>query len=313
MQSLKVEGLDKPWTRITFGCWQIAPSGGWGDLCTAEEADRVVKTAFEGGIRAFDTAEGYGDGESERRLAKALGSKKDEALIISKMWPDAALTLPAYKERLDNTLKALDRDYVDVYLMHWPSDDFSNSANAQKMVELMVGLRESGKTRTIGLSNFRAEDLKRLGDGLSEFTVNQVPYNLLQREYEGETRNMCQKAGVGYMAYSPTARGLFGGRVDDEARRPPTRQQYYLYQEPYFSKTKPALDLLAEIAQELGTTPINVAVAWVIAQDNLTTAVVGSRKWQQIQEVCPAGDLILSPEQLQRLGEVSDQFQADTQ
>ncbi len=313
MQSLKVEGLDKPWTRITFGCWQIAPSGGWGDLCTAEEADRVVKTAFEGGIRAFDTAEGYGDGESERRLAKALGSKKDEALIISKMWPDAALTLPAYKERLDNTLKALDRDYVDVYLMHWPSDDFSNSANAQKMVELMVGLRESGKTRTIGLSNFRAEDLKRLGDGLSEFTVNQVPYNLLQREYEGETRNMCQKAGVGYMAYSPTARGLFGGRVDDEARRPPTRQQYYLYQEPYFSETKPALDLLAEIAQELGTTPINVAVAWVIAQDNLTTAVVGSRKWQQIQEVCPAGDLILSPEQLQRLGEVSDQFQADTQ
>ncbi len=312
MQSVNVEGLDKPWTRITFGCWQIAPSGGWGDLCSAEEADRVVKAAFEGGIRAFDTAEGYGDGESERRLAKALGSNKDEALIISKMWPDAALTLPAYKERLDNTLKALDRDYVDVYLMHWPSDDFSNSANAQKMVELMVGLRDSGKTRTIGLSNFRAEDLKRLGDGLSEFTVNQVPYNLLQREYEGETREMCQQAGVGYMAYSPTARGLFGGRVDDEARRPPTRQQYYLYQEPYFSKTKPALDLLAEIAQELDTTPINVAVAWVIAQKNLTTAVVGSRKWQQIQEVCPAGNLALSPEQLQRLTQISDQFQADT-
>lgn len=313
MQSVNVEGLDKPWTRITFGCWQIAPSGGWGDLCSAEDADRVVKAAFEGGIRAFDTAEGYGDGESERRLANALGSNKDEALIISKMWPDATLTLPAYKERLDNTLKALDRDYVDVYLMHWPSDDFSNSANAQKMVELMVGLRDSGKTRAIGLSNFRAEDLKRLGDGLSEFTVNQVPYNLLQREYEGETRNMCQKAGVSYMAYSPTARGLFGGRVDDEARRPPTRQQYYLYQEPYFSKTKPALDLLAEIAQELDTTPINVAVAWVIAQDNLTTAVVGSRKWQQIQEVCPAGDLKLSPEQLQRLNQASDQFQADTQ
>ncbi|QPJ60563.1 MAG: aldo/keto reductase [Candidatus Nitronauta litoralis] len=312
MRSLSVEGLGKPWTRITFGCWQIAPSGGWGDLCTAEEADRVVKAAYDGGIRAFDTAEGYGDGESERRLAKALGTNKDEVLIISKMWPDAPFTLPAYTERLDNTLKALDRDYVDVYLMHWPSDDFSNPANAQKMVELMVALRDSGKTRAIGLSNFRAEDLKRLGNGLSEFTVNQVPYNLLQREYEGETIEICQKAGVGYMAYSPTARGLFGGRVDAEARRPPTRQQYFLYQEPYFSRTKPAIDLLAEIALELNTSPINVAVAWVIAQSNLTTAVVGSRKWQQIEEVCPAGDLTLSVEQLERLNAVSDQFQKET-
>ncbi len=312
MQSVKVEGLDKPWTRITFGCWQIAPSGGWGDLCTAEEADRVVKAAFDGGIRAFDTAEGYGDGESERRLAKALGPHKDEALIISKMWPDAELTLSAYTERLDNTLKALDRDYVDVYLMHWPSDDFSNPANAKKMVELMVALRDSGKTRAIGLSNYRATDLKRLGDGLSEFAVNQVPYNLLQREYEGETRDMCQKAGVGYMAYSPTARGLFGGRVDEEARRPRTRQQYFLYQEPCFSKAKPALDLLAEIAQELDTAPINVAVAWVIAQSNLTTAVVGSRKWQQIEEVCPAGDLALSENQLERLNAASNQFQMET-
>lgn len=312
MRSLSVEGLDKPWTRITFGCWQIAPSGGWGDLCTAEEADRVVKAAYDGGIRAFDTAEGYGDGESERRLAKALGTNKDKVLIISKMWPDAPLTLPAYTERLDNTLKALDRDYVDVYLMHWPSDDFSNPANAQKMVELMVALRDSGKTRAIGLSNFRAEDLKRLGNGLSEFTVNQVPYNLLQREYEGETIEICQKAGVGYMAYSPTARGLFGGRVDTEARRPPTRQQYFLYQEPYFSRTKPAIDLLAEIALELNTSPINVAVAWAIAQSNLTTAVVGSRKWQQIEEVCPAGDMTLSEEQLERLNAVSDQFQKET-
>ncbi len=312
MQSVKVEGLDKPWTRITFGCWQIAPSGGWGDLCSAEEADRVVKTAYEGGVRAFDTAEGYGDGESERRLSKALGSNKDDVLIISKIWPDADLTLPAYTERLDNTLKALDRDFVDVYLMHWPSDDFNNTANARKMVELMVALRDSGKARVIGLSNYRAEDLKRLGDGVSEFAINQVPYNLLHREYEGETRDLCQQAGISYMAYSPTGRGLFGGRVDDEARKPPTRQQYFLYREPYFSKTGPALDTLTEIAKELGTTPINVSVAWVNAQPNLTTAVVGSRKWQQIKEVCPAGDLVLSADHMERLNAVSAEFQTAT-
>ncbi len=264
---------------------------------------------MEVGINAFDTAEGYGDGESERRLAKALGSKKDDALIISKMWPDAEFTLPAYQERLDNTLRALSRDYVDVYLMHWPSDEVSDPDLSRKMVDLMVKLKQSGKASAIGLSNFRAEDLRRLGDGLSEFTVNQVPYNLLQREYEGETRAMCQQAGVGYMAYSPTGRGLFGGRVDAEARRPPTRQQYFLYQEPYFTKAQPALEVLADIAKELDTTPINVSVAWVLEQANLFTAVVGSRKAEQIREAGPAGDLILGPERLQRLNEVSEQFQ----
>lgn len=310
MDSITVNGLNKPWTRITFGCWQIAPSGGWGDLCTPEEADRVVKKAYEGGIRAFDTAEGYGDGESERRLAKALGPNRDDVLIISKIWPDADLTLPAYQERLDNTLRALGRDYVDVYLMHWPADEISTVDNAKKMVELMVALRESGKAKTIGLSNYRAPDLKKLGTGIKEFVVNQVPYNLLQREYEGETRKLCQEVGMGYMAYSPTGRGLFGARVNQEARRYPTRQQYYLYQEPYFSRSREARETLAEIAQELNTSPINVSVAWAIRQPNITTAVVGSRKAPQIEEICLASDLVLTSDQCQRLNEVSDRFQS---
>ena len=309
MDSIQVKGLDKPWTRITFGCWQIAPSGGWGDACTPEEADRVVKKAYEGGIRAFDTAEGYGDGESERRLARALGARRDDVLIISKIWPDAELTLSAYRQRLDNTLKALNRDYVDVYLMHWPADELSSADNSKKMVELMVALRESGKAKTIGLSNFRAADLKRLGPGAGEFVVNQVPYNLLQREYEGETLKLCQAEGMGYMAYSPTGRGLFGARIDDAARRFPTRQQYYLYQEPYFSKTEETRGVLAEIAAELNTSPINVSVAWVLRQPNITTAVVGSRKAPQIEEISKAASLSLTPDQLRRLNEVSERFQ----
>ena len=80
----RIKGIDKNWSRITLGCWQIAPSGGWGDICPPEDAERVVRTALEHGITAFDTAEGYGDGESERRLGKALGSKKDSAIVGSR-------------------------------------------------------------------------------------------------------------------------------------------------------------------------------------------------------------------------------------
>jgi aryl-alcohol dehydrogenase-like predicted oxidoreductase len=305
MRSVDCQGLDKPWSAITFGCWQIAPSGGWGDYCTPQDADTSVKTALEGGITAFDTAEGYGDGESERRLGKALGSKKNDVLIISKIWPDADLTLASYQERLEGTLRALARDFVDVYLVHWPGSFFNTPDKSKKLAEIMVALRDSGKAKTVGLSNFETDDLTRFGDYLPEFVVNQVAYNLLEREYESHGLELCQKAGVGTMVYSPSARGLLGGRLDADS---PTRQQYEVYQEPLFSHSKEVLKTVETIADETNTQPINVALAWVLSRQNVVTAVVGSKKPEQIKQFCRAGDLELSTEQLSRLTAASDAF-----
>ena len=305
MQSVSCKGLDKPWSVLTFGCWQIAPSGGWGDYCNAEDAEASVKTALEGGITAFDTAEGYGDGESERRLGKALGSRKDEVLIISKIWPDADLTLASYQKRLEGSLRSLDRDYVDVYLVHWPGSYFDTPDKSKKLVEIMTALRDSGKAKTIGLSNFEADDLTRLGDGASEFVVNQISYNLLEREYEAQDLKLCQDAGIGTMVYSPSARGLLGGRLKADSR---TRQQYEVYQEPLFSHSKEVLKTVEAVAEELNTAPINVALAWVLSRPNVVTAAVGSRKPEQIRQFCQAGDLKLSPEHLSQLTAASDTF-----
>ena len=144
MRSKKVEGLNIPWTALTLGCLQLAPSKAWGDVCSADEADRVVKTALEGGIMAFDTAEGYGDGESERRLGKALGSRKNDVLIVSKIWPDAELTVEAYQKRLEGSLKALGRDYVDAYLVHWPGMYLDSMVKTRMMCDAMIALKESG-------------------------------------------------------------------------------------------------------------------------------------------------------------------------
>ncbi len=307
MRSVSCRGLDKPWSVITFGCWQIAPSGGWGDYCTPEDADASVKTALDGGITAFDTAEGYGDGESERRLGKALGSQKNDVLIISKIWPDADLTLASYQERLEGTLRALDRDYVDVYLVHWPGSYFNTPDKSKKLAEIMMALRNSGKAKTIGLSNFEAEDLTLLGADLAEFGVNQVAYNLLEREYEDQALELSQNAGVGTMVYSPSARGLLGGRLKADS---PTRQQYEVYQEPLFSHSKEVLHTVQDIAEELDTAPINIAVAWVLSRPNIVTTAVGSRKPEQIKQFCRAGDLELSLEHLTRLTAASDAFHA---
>jgi aryl-alcohol dehydrogenase-like predicted oxidoreductase len=308
MRSIKVEGLDIPWTALTFGCLQIAPSEGWGDVCSAEEADRVVKTALDGGIMAFDTAEGYGDGESERRLGKALGSRKNEVLIVSKIWPDAEMTVEGYQSRLEGTLKALGRDYVDVYLVHWPGMYLDTMAKTGKMCDIMAALKESGKARTVGISNFRAIDIGLMSGAAPLFTVNQVPYNLLQREYEGEHLKKCERAGIGYMACSPSARGLLAGRLDEEALKAPSRKEYHLYYQPHLGDSQTVRHTVQEIAQEINTVPINVALAWVIQQKNITTAVVGSRKADQVKEFCAAGDITLTSGQLDRLNKASAQF-----
>ncbi len=308
MRSIKVEGLDIPWTALTLGCLQIAPSKEWGDVCSVEEADRVVKTALEGGIMAFDTAESYGNGESERRLGRALGSRKNDVLIISKITPDAEMTVEAYQSRLEGTLKALGRDYVDAYLVHWPGMYIDSMDNMQKLCDVMAGLKESGKTRTLGISKFLAKDIILMSDAAPLFTVNQIPYNLLERKYEGEHLKQCEKASIGYMARSPSARGLLAGRFDEEALKAPTRRDYHLYGQPYFNNSEILRDTVQEIAQEINTAPINVALAWVIQQKNITTAVVGARKVDQVKEFCAAGDITLTSDQLDRLNKESNLF-----
>ena len=302
------QALRKNWSRITFGCWQLAPSEGWGDRCTPQEADAVVQAALDAGITAFDTAEGYGDGESERRLARALGPRKNDVVIISKIWPDAELSIASYQGHLEASLTALGRDYVDAYLIHWPGPYFDSEEKSARLVEAMTALKKSGKARLVGLSNFHQDDLVRLGPNLSEFSVNQVPYNLLEREFEGATRDTCRRAHIGYMTYSPTAQGLLAGRLDKEAKKSPTRQSNPLYNEPLFPHALKVYQTVEEIADEAGVAPAAVAVAWALSQDNIFTAVVGSRKASQVAGFAGAQQLTLDEDQHARLNAASEAF-----
>lgn len=308
MQYETIPGLDKKWSKITLGCWELAPSGGWGNNCTQEDAHKIVKNALEIGITAFDTAEGYGDGESERRLAEGLGKEKDNVIIISKIWPDAELTLEAYEERLDNSLKALNRDYLDVYLVHWPADHFNTPEKSQKLADIMQSLKESGKTKLVGLSNFHKVHLELLGSGVANFSINQVPYNLLEREYEGETREICKQFGIKYMAYSPLAKGLLARELSAEDIKLPARKNDSVFSETLYPHAVKVFNEVKVIATELNVQPIDVALAWILAQDNILTAIVGSKKPTQVFDFAQSPNLKLSNSQLQRLNNASDLF-----
>ena len=304
----RINGIDKDWSRITLGCWQIAPSGGWGNICSPKDAERVVHTALDHGITAFDTAEGYGDGESERRLGKALGSQKDSVIIISKIWPDAELTLKTYQQCLDNSLKALGRDYVDLYLIHWPGSYFNNRDKSARLAEIMNSLKQSGKATTVGLSNFQSQDLRLLGKQLQTFVMNEVPYSLLDRAYEGETLSLCKNSGIPYMAFSPTAQGLLARPMSREDLKMPTRTNSSLYVASVYPHAKKVWQTVRDIADELSHKPIEVALAWVLTRDNIFTAIVGSRKQEQVAEFAKSAELKLSSGQLERLTKASDAF-----
>lgn len=308
MRYVKCHGIDKPWSVITLGCWQIAPNEGWGDICTPQAADAVVKAALEQGITAFDTAEGYGDGESERRLGKALGSKSEDVIIVSKIWPDAEMTLKSYQEKLDATLLALNRDYVDIYLIHWPGNYFNTEKKSAKLCEIMNALKESRKARLVGLSNFAWDDLSLLGKGLSSFAINEVPYSLLDRRYEGKALSLCLESGIKYMAYSPTALGLLAREMKTADLKYPARKNHPLFQEPLFSQGLKIFQKVKEVAAEINAKPIQVALAWVLSRENLLTAIVGSRNPAQLPEFAQAGDLKLSPKHLDFLTNAANTF-----
>ncbi|SVD69139.1 uncharacterized protein METZ01_LOCUS421993 [marine metagenome] len=172
----------------------------------------------------------------------------------------------------------------------------------------MKELKQSGKAVTVGLSNFMAPDLLRLGKEINGFCINQVPYNILEREYEGKTRDICHKKGIGYMAYSPTAQGLLAGRLSSEALNFPARKWNKLYQEPLLTKSKSVRDTINNIAEETKTKPIAVALAWVLEQKNILTAIVGSRKADQVPEFAAAGSFKLNANHLEQLNNVSDSF-----
>ncbi|VAX29529.1 hypothetical protein MNBD_NITROSPINAE05-1100, partial [hydrothermal vent metagenome] len=223
----------------------------------------------------------------------------------SKIWPDAELTLQSYQKQLEGSLTALGREYVDVYLVHWPGNYFDTPDKSARLLDIMNALKDSGKARIIGLSNFHEKNLRLFGNNLSSFSVNEVPYSMLEKQYEGNTRQVCKNSGLGYMAFSPTAQGLLAGRISREARNSPTRESNRFYQEPLFSKALNVLEEVKDIANEVQRKPVEVAVAWVLAQENILTAIVGSRKVEQIRDFSGAADLELSREQLERLTSVS--------
>ncbi len=308
-------GLELP--VVTLGAWAI---GGlfWGGTDDVQAAE-AIRTAIDLGIDAIDTAPIYGCGHSERVVGRAIQGRRDRVRILTKLglrWDSTEgeyhFTFPApgggevvcYKNltarsimhECEQSLERLHVDVIDLYQVHWPS----NSAPPEETMIALLKLRDQGKIRAIGVSNYDSAQLKA-ALRVAPVAANQIKYNLLQREIETDPLPTCRKRNVGVICYSPMCLGLLSGKVTLERTfdETDTRSRHPWFQEAARRRVLAALDAVRPVAEAHGATPGQLAVAWVLAQPGVTAALVGARNADQVRENARAADLHLSPAEVQ--------------
>lgn len=294
---------------IALGCWPFAGGSFWGEQDDAVSV-ATVHAALDAGINFFDTAEGYENGHSERVLGLGLKGRRHEALIATKVSP-SHLAAGDVIRACEQSLLNLQTDYIDLYQIHWP--------NWQVPLAETVGalhqLRDQGKIRAIGVSNFAVQDFSELLT-LSDCATNQLPYSLLWRVIEREIKPLCERNNVGIICYSPLAQGLLTGRYAAAAEVPDglARTRHYNNSRALAQHTDPgceaevfaALAEVRRIAAAIGQPMAAVALAWVKQQAGIATLLVGARKPAELAWNLPAVDLTLTPDVIAELTRVTE-------
>lgn len=292
---------------IGFGTWPIggtAVKEGYGGV-DDQEAIAAIRHAIDLGVTCFDTAPAYGLGRAERVLAEALGPRRQEVIVVTKCgipYPEEEgkfgrnATHDHIIASVEESLRHLRSDYIDVLLIHWPDVN----TPAEETMRALNGLRESGKIRHAGVSNFSNE---QLADCLQygPIVCNQVGYNLFDRRREAETFPFCRERGVGIMAYGPLAHGLLTGTFTRETtfgaqdwRASGKAFGLPIFERDNFIKNVAVADGLKAFAEERGHTLPQLALAWVLRESAVSVALVGARKADEIATALPAASWHLS-------------------
>jgi aryl-alcohol dehydrogenase-like predicted oxidoreductase len=298
---------------VTMGCWAIAGDWVWGPQ-DENEALAALHEAVECGINSFDTAEGYGNGDSERLVGRGLAAVRHKVIIATKI-PSAYLQAADVRAHCEASLQRLGSDYIDIYYVHWPNWEIPFAETA----ETLERLKTEGKIRHIGCSNFGVRDLT---DWLTHTRsdINQLAYNLLFRPIEDEILPTCVQHNVGVACYSPLMEGLLTGKFatadDVPAGRARTRQ--YAGSRPLTrhgeagaeTQTFAAIAEIRRICAAAGAPMAQASLAWLLAQRGVSTVVAGARSPAQVRQNAAAGSLRLPPDVLAALTQATEPLNA---
>ena len=321
MRTRKLGTTDLELTTVGLGTWAIGGPWeyGWGPQDDAHSA-AAIRAALESGINWIDTAPAYGCGHAEEIVGRVLREMGTMPIVATKcgiLWNDKRQKVTCLKKKsiraeCDASLKRLMVDVIDLYQMHWPDPE----ADIEEAWETMVRLREEGKVRYIGVSNFNRRQLELIATIEPPVSL-QPPYSMISRPVEAELLPYCAEHKMGVVAYSPMQKGLLTGKYTAEKVAELAPDDHRLRDPDFRGKRLEANLALAkgitEIARDCGRTAAQLAIAWVLRREEVTAAIVGARSGRQIEETVQAGDWELDEEVLGRVDELLERHKEQIQ
>jgi len=305
MEQRALGSTDLTTSPIGFGTWEMSTTD-YGDIDVGE-AIRAVHAAIDRGITLFDTAEIYGPFHSEELLAKALGNKRKNITLVSKVGfsyaPEGYVTGMNSKrdnviERAEGCLKRLQTDVLDLLLIHWPDP----STPLEETAGALEQLKKDGKIRHWGLSNHDIPMIETAGKG-GKVTAVQVGYHLFDWRMQKDMFPYCLEKGIGFMGYGTLAFGLLAGAftpetvfADNDWRSHMQAFGLPLFDREYFLKELKVGERLAELAAGYGKTLAQLAIAWAIGNPAVSVALVGMRNEKELDENVAAAEWKLTVE-----------------
>lgn len=294
---------------IAMGCWAIAGDWTWGSQAEADAVD-AIHASLDAGVTLFDTAPLYGDGYSERLLGRALGDRRDKAVIATKV-SQQHLAAGDLIASCDESLARLGTDHIDLLQAHWPNWDIPTDETFAAFESLV----RMGKVRAIGVSNFGPRDL---ADALprTDIVSNQLVYSLLARSIEFDIMPVCREHNLSILPYSPLAQGLLTGKFQSADDVPDTRARtrHFSSDRPHTRHEQPGCEAqtfaaiadVRAIASEQNLAMNHVALAWLLAQPMVASVLAGARNRQQALDNAQAGDVQLDEQVIARLSDATD-------
>jgi aryl-alcohol dehydrogenase-like predicted oxidoreductase len=289
-------------TPIVMGTWQ-AGKDMWVGIDDSETV-RALRAAFEAGITTIDTAEYYGNGHSERIIGEALADVRDKVVYATKVFSNH-LRYEQVMEACHGSMQNLKTDYLDLYQIHWPAGSWGTElVPIEETMRALNDLREQGKIRAIGVSNFSRQQLEEASDH-GRIDSLQPPYSLFWRYFEKDARAYCVDNNITVLAYSSLAQGLLTGKFgpDHEFARGDHRARNRLFQADNYQRVQKALENLRPIAGRYGVSLAQLALAWLIAQPQ-TCAIAGARNTEQVLDNAKAANIQLLVEDLEEIDRI---------
>jgi aryl-alcohol dehydrogenase-like predicted oxidoreductase len=286
-------------TPIIMGTWQAGKKM-WVGIEDAETI-KAIRAAFDAGMTTVDTAEVYGGGHSEQIVAQALSDVRDQVTYASKVFANH-LKYDQVIEACEGSLKNLQTEYLDLYQIHWPSGTWNSEVvPIEETMSALNKLKEQGKIRAIGVSNFSRTQLEEASQ-YGRIDSLQPAYSLFWRQVEQDLQPYCVENTISILAYSSLAQGLLTGKFgpDHKFEEGDNRASNKLFKGENYNRAQQALDKLRPIAERHQCTLAQLSLAWLIAQPQ-TNAIAGVRNAEQAVQNAKAANVKLSADELQEI------------